>query len=70
MRNEEIYEDLLSIIGETEFNVDRLEMMIKNGHHERANRYLEEAVQELRHALSDMSDADFHVSVSSDDEWL
>ena len=60
------YDDLAGMIGELEFDVSRLEMMVTNGKNEKANRYLKEAVTEIRHALSDLSDAEFDICTSSD----
>lgn len=69
MKNLKIYENLPSTISDIEFAVELLEVMIQNGHHKRANRYLTDAVIELKRALSDLSDAEFNVFISSDDEW-
>ena len=41
-------------------------MMVQNGKNEKANRYLKEAADEIRHALSDISDAEFDITTSSD----
>ena len=60
------YEELTGIIGELEFNTDLLENIAANGRNEKANRYIRNAVEALRHALSDLSDADFETSTSSD----
>lgn len=64
----DLYEDLGSIMGELEVNVEVIEMMIRNGRCESGNRYLREATIELRHALSDLSDALFEISTSPADE--
>ena len=61
------YDELTSIIGELEFNTDMLENIAANGRNEKANRYIRNAVEELRHAMSDLSDADFETSTSTDD---
>ena len=60
------YDDLAGMIGELEFDVSLLEMMVMNGKNEKANRYLKEAAAEIRHALSDLSDAEFDICTSSD----
>ena len=60
------YEDLGGMMGELEFDVSLLETMILNGKNEKANRYLKAAAEELRHALSDLSDAEFDIFTSSD----
>ena len=62
------YDDLGGMIGELEFDVSLLEMMVMNGKNEKANRYLKAAAQEIRHALSDLSDAEFDITTSSD--WI
>ena len=53
-------------MGELEFDISLLETMILNGKNEKANRYLKEAADEIRHALSDLSDAEFDICTSSD----
>ncbi|MBQ8945346.1 MAG: hypothetical protein IJ058_14405 [Lachnospiraceae bacterium] len=60
------YDELTSIIGELEFDADLLENIAANGKNEKANRYIRNAITELKHALSDLSDADFETSTSSD----
>ncbi len=61
-----VYDDLGGMMGELEFDVSLLETMILNGKNEKANRYLKEAAAEIRHALSDLSDAEFDICTSSD----
>ena len=60
------YDDLAGMIGELEFDVSLLEMMVTNGKNDKANRYLKEAATEIRHALSYLSDAEFDICTSSD----
>lgn len=60
------YDDLGGMMGELEINLSLIEMMILNGKNEKANRYLREAATEIRHALSDLSDAEFDICTSSD----
>ena len=60
------YDDLGGMMGELEFDVSLLEMMVMNGKNEKANRYLKEAAAEIRHALFDLSDAEFDICTSSD----
>ena len=60
------YDELTGIISELEFNTDLLENIAANGKNEKANRYIRNAITELKHALSDLSDADFETSTSSD----
>ena len=58
----DIYEDLGHLMGDLEFGESLLETMILNGKNEKANRYLREAALEIRHALSDLSDALFEIT--------
>lgn len=60
----DLYEDLGSIMGELEGDEAILETMILNGKNEKANIYLRGAVQEIRRALSDLSDALFEITTS------
>ena len=55
----EIYEELGNLMADLEFGKSMIETMILNGKNQRANQYLREAALELRHALSDLSDALF-----------
>ena len=61
-----VYDDIGTMMGELEFDLTLLNMMIQNGKNEEANRYLKEAAAEIRHALSDLSDAEFDICTSSD----
>ena len=61
-----VYDDLGGMRGELEINLSLIEMMILNGKNEKANRYLREAATEIRHARSDLSDAEFDICTSSD----
>ena len=61
-----VYDDLGGMMGELEINLSLIEMMILNGKNEKANRYLREAATEIRHARSDLSDAEFDICTSSD----
>ena len=63
----DIYEDLGQLMGDLEFGESLLETMILNGKNEKTNRYLREAVLEIRHALSDLSDALFELTTSPED---
>ena len=60
-----VYDDLGGMMGELEFDISLLETMTLNGKNEKANRYLKEAAAEIRHALSDLSDAEFDICTSS-----
>ena len=63
----DIYEDLGHLMGDLEFGESLIETMILNGKNQRANQYLREAALELRHALSDLSDALFEITTSPED---
>ena len=60
----EIYDDLPNAMGDLEVGVDILETMILNGGNQKANRHLADAIQEMKRALSDMSDAEFEIATS------
>lgn len=64
----DLYENLGSIISDLEFAEEMIQMMVMNGRCESGNRYLREAAIEIRHALSDLSDALFQISTSPSDE--
>ena len=63
----DIYEDLGQLMGDLEFGESLLETMILNGKNEKANSYLRQAALEIRHALSDLSDALFELTTSPED---
>ena len=63
----DIYEDLGHLMGDLEFGESLLETMILNGKNEKANRYLREATLEIRHALSNLSDALFEITTTPED---
>ena len=63
----EIYEELGDLMADLEFGKSMIETMIQNGKNQRANQYLREAALELRHALSDLSDALFEITTSPED---
>ena len=63
----EIYEELGDLMADLEFGKSVIETMILNGKNQRANQYLREAALELRHALSDLSDALFEITTSPED---
>lgn len=58
------YEDIGEIMRDLEFAEGILETMLLNGKNEKANRYLRGAALEIRHALSDLSDALFEITTS------
>ena len=63
----DIYEELGQLMGDLEFGQSLTATMILNGKNEKANRYLREAALEIRHALSDLSDALFEITTSPED---
>ena len=63
----DIYEDLGHLMGDLEFGESLLETMILNGKNEKANRYLRAATLEIRHALSNLSDALFEITTTPED---
>ena len=63
----EIYEELGDLMADLEFGKSMIETMILNGKNQRANQYLRDAALELRHALSDLSDALFEITTSPED---
>ena len=60
----EIYDDLTGVMSDLEVGVEILETMILNSGNPKANRYLEGAIQEMRSALSNLSDAEFEITTS------
>ena len=56
------YEDIGEVMGSLEAYGDELGTMVLNGKNKKANRYLKEAINEIRHALSNMSDALFEIT--------
>ena len=46
-----VYDDLGTMMGELEFDLTLLEMMVQNGKNEKAKRCLKEAAIEIRHRL-------------------
>ena len=64
----DIYDDFYQVIGDLEFGEAVLETVLVNGKNEIANLYLKSALQEIRHALSDLSDAEFEISTTPDED--
>ncbi|MCQ2501755.1 MAG: hypothetical protein MJ117_10480 [Lachnospiraceae bacterium] len=62
------YEELTQIICNLETGNLILETMVLNGKNEKLNRYLKAAMAEIRHALSDLSDAEFEMATSRPEE--
>ena len=65
---ENIYEDIEMIMGDLEFAESVIETILLNRKNMKACRYLQEAGIEIRHALSDLSDALFEITTSPLDE--
>ena len=59
---DDIYRDISHVMGELEADVAIMETMIISGKNDYANRKLNDAIQEIRHALSYLSDAMFDVT--------
>ena len=64
----DIYKEIYQVKGDLEFGVAVLETVLLNGKNEIANRYLKSALLEIRHALSDLSDAEFEISTTQDED--
>ncbi len=64
----DIYKEIYQVKGDLEFGVAVLETVLLNGKNEIANRYLKSALLEIRHALSDLSDAEFEISTTPDED--
>ena len=62
------YDDLGTITGDIDFAESVIETMLLNGKNTKANRYLQKAQIEIRHALSDLSDALFEITTTTSDE--
>jgi len=57
----DFYSDLPQIHSDLEVDVELLKMAIDNGEYPRVNRYLAQAREAMLHALSALSDAEFHL---------
>lgn len=64
----DIYKEIYQVKGNLEFGVAVLETVLLNGKNDIANRYLKSALQEIRQALSDLSDAEFEISTTPDED--
>ncbi len=63
----DFYDELGKIMGDLDADAAILEAIVLNGKNEKANRYLREAAEEIKHALSDLSDAVFEITPSLPD---
>ena len=61
------YKDIGSIMGTLEAYEMEIESMMLNGKNGRANRHLNEATEEIRCAISDLSDALFEITTQPSD---
>ena len=66
--NNDPYEDIGEIMGTLEAYETIIETMILNGKNGVANRHLRDAVEEIRRALLDMSDALFDITTEPLDD--
>lgn len=64
----DIYDEIYQVKGNLEFGLAVLETVLQNRKNEIANRYLKSALLEIRHALSDLSDAEFEISTTPDED--
>ena len=55
------YSDLPQIHSDLEVDAELLQTAIDNGEYPRVNRYLAQAREAMLHALSALSDAEFHL---------
>ena len=55
------YEEFFELKSNVETGLLMIETILLNGKNEKANRYIEMAIPELRRALSYMSDAEFEL---------
>ena len=56
------YEDMPSIMADLEVGCENLQMMVDNGEYERVNRYISQAIEHMKIALANLSDAEFHLT--------
>ncbi|MDD3370119.1 MAG: hypothetical protein PHP50_14775 [Lachnospiraceae bacterium] len=59
-----MYDDLIDVMGDLEADTMIMESLLLNGKNEKANRYLKCALEEMRRALSYMSDAEFEITTT------
>lgn len=61
---DDLYTDFGEIIGDLKAGEAAIEAIIMNSKNKTVNRYLRETVDEIKRALSDMSDALFEITTS------
>ena len=59
-----IYDEFFEVKRDLEIGVDLIENIILNGKNDNANKYLKQALPEMKKALSYMSDAEFELYTS------
>lgn len=59
-----IYDEFFEVKRDLEIGVDLIENIILNGKNDNANKYLKQALPEMKKALSYMSDAEFELCTS------
>ena len=62
-----IYDEFFEVKRDLEIGVDLIENIILNGKNDNANKYLKQALPEMKKALSYMSDAEFELCTSPAD---
>lgn len=65
-----VYDELYGMPDGIQTDIEFLELMLLNGHNEKANRYIREAIPYLKRAAAILSDAEFEITTSprEDDE--
>ena len=56
------YDDMPGIMADLEVGCENLQMMVENGEYERVNRYIAAAIEHMKIALANLSDAEFHLT--------
>lgn len=56
------YEDMPSIMADLEVGCENLQMMVENGEFNRVNSYISVAIEHMKIALANLSDAEFHLT--------
>lgn len=59
-----IYDEFFEVKRDLEIGVDLIENIILNGKNDNANKYLKQALPEMKKALYYMSDAEFELCTS------
>ena len=56
------YEDMPGIMADLEVGCEILQMMVENGQFNRVNSYISAAIEHMKIALANLSDAEFHLT--------